>query len=387
MPIAADSPASAAHLDEPSVEEMRHNLKVKLAQLNGRPSPAAVIPYPRTASATELDAALLPEPRWAVRGLLPQGAALLAGKPKAGKSWLCLDLALAIAAARPALGDRAHAPEPGAVLYLALEDTAFRLQSRLRAALGANPPPANLRFTTRWPRFPEGLAALSAYLQDNRDTRLVIVDTLAKIRSLHTQSASVYAEDYETVGALKSIADRTKITVLIVHHLRKAAFDDPLDAISGSAGLTGAADTILVLTRRRGQDAARLFATGRDLDELELVLRWNAIPAGWTVAAEDAFDLPPWFNAVLRIVRAAPDGCTPAEVAAATDHTANAARVALHRLAQLGRVAKSGSRYVIAAPDPSLDPTPRQDRGGPPISPPDEDTRSLEELDLDAVLP
>jgi hypothetical protein len=357
--MSADFPAPhPGNPDEETLEELRHAVRAKLARLSGKPEPPPISQYPRTASAVDLLAAALPEPQWAVRGLLPQGAAILAGKPKVGKSWLSLELALAIAGDRPALADPTLLPSPGPVLYLALEDTAYRLQSRLRAALGDAAPPAPLRFTTRWPRFPEGLRALSAWLMDNPSARLVIVDTIAKVRSLQAQTANAYAEDYETIGALKAIADRHKITVLIVHHLRKAAIDDPLDAISGSAGLTGAADTILVLTRRRGAAAARLFVTGRDLDESELTLIWRADPAGWLASPDDAADLPPWFNDILRALRTAPDGLTPAELAAATERTPNACRVALFRLAQLGRVTKSNGKYLPADATPQLPPPP-----------------------------
>ncbi|MGD9712696.1 MAG: AAA family ATPase, partial [Thermomicrobiales bacterium] len=183
MPSNQQATANVSQLDQDPIDVLKAKLRDHFEGNKDIGGPFARHAYPPTATAVEIIAARIPEPRWAIRNLLPQGVAILAGKPKAGKSWLCLDFALAIASARPALGDAEFAPTPGGVLYLALEDTAYRLQSRLNAALGSEPPPAYLRFTTRWPRFPQGISAINAWLQDNRDTRLVILDTLAKARA------------------------------------------------------------------------------------------------------------------------------------------------------------------------------------------------------------
>lgn len=90
---------------------------------------------PRTAwTADQLMAANFPEPKWAVPGILAEGVSLLAGPPKVGKSWLSLGLALAVAA-----GGQAFDSVPvqgGPVLYLALEDTPRRLQTRMGKLLG-----------------------------------------------------------------------------------------------------------------------------------------------------------------------------------------------------------------------------------------------------------
>ena len=87
-------------------------------------------------SAADLLALTLPEPKWAVAGLLPAGFSVLAGKPKLGKSWLGLDIALAVALGGVALGS-IHVSQ-GDVLYLALEDTTRRLQTRIRNSYKLN---------------------------------------------------------------------------------------------------------------------------------------------------------------------------------------------------------------------------------------------------------
>jgi RecA-family ATPase len=45
----------------------------------------------------------LPPIQWAIPEILPEGLTLLAGKPKLGKSWLALAMALAVASGGVAL--------------------------------------------------------------------------------------------------------------------------------------------------------------------------------------------------------------------------------------------------------------------------------------------
>ena len=97
----------------------------------------------------------LPPVRWAVPEILPEGLTLLAGKPKLGKSWLALSLALSIAAGGVALGKQPVAQ--GDVLYLALEENARRLQARARQLLASmTEVPAGMEFALDWPRLAEG---------------------------------------------------------------------------------------------------------------------------------------------------------------------------------------------------------------------------------------
>ena len=86
----------------------------------------------------------------------------------------------------------------------------------------------------------------------NPETRLIVVDTLEKVRVRQT-GLPQYQCDYHTAGMLKEVADSTGACVLIIHHTRKMGSDDPLETVSGTYGLTGAVDTVMVLKRDRGQ--------------------------------------------------------------------------------------------------------------------------------------
>ena len=222
----------------------------------------------------------LPEPKWAVPNILPEGLNILAGKPKMGKSVISLNIALAIATGGKALGK--IDVEKGAVLYLALEDTARRLQSRLKAMLADRPAPENLYFEIAWPRIDQGgITKLSERIQGIPNLRLLIIDTLKRIKPLENgRNKNPYDVDYENVSVVKALADEFNLCVLVIHHLRKTQSEDIMDDFSGTFGLTGAADGLLALKRKTGQSDAELYLIGRDVDAAEYALKYY--PDIWT---------------------------------------------------------------------------------------------------------
>ena len=226
---------------------------------------------------------------WVVRDLLPVGLTLLAGKPKHGKSWLALSVALAIAS-----GDRvfyAYPVERGAVLYLALEDTERRLQERVKQLLATRPlshtqqeSPPSIEFALTWPRLEQGgLAQLEAYIAARPRLRAVVIDTWALVAPYPKGGTRPqYEGDYAALTPLKRLAEAHQLAIMLVHHLRKAGAPDVIDEITGSTGLVGAVDAILVLKRERGQEQGSLFVTGRDIQEERfLPLRFDAPCGRW----------------------------------------------------------------------------------------------------------
>ena len=224
---------------------------------------------PKAITAEELLSTPLPPVKWIVPGLLPAGVALFAGPSKAGKSWLTLWLCLQVAQGKPVWGREI---EPRTVLYLSLEDTLNRLQDRLFRLVGSEDTPEKLILQTECQSIGQGLEEqITSFLYNHSDTGLVVIDTLQKVRSCD-QSGSMYASDYKDVSALKSLADKYGICILLIHHLRKQAASDPFDQISGSNGLMGAADTTWVMQRKRTSKNADIILTGRDLDRRTLYL-------------------------------------------------------------------------------------------------------------------
>jgi hypothetical protein len=306
---------------------------------------------PETFDAAELVRAELPEPRYAVEGILPEGFTVLAGKPKFGKSWLALNLALAVASGGMALGS--IPVERGEVLYLALEDTKRRLQARLRKILVATEAelPAGLTLATSWPRQDQdGLPRLNEWLDAHPACRLVIVDTWPKFRPPKKSGADVYDEDYRHATELKATADLFKTSLLAVAHCRKLAAEDPVDSVSGTLGLTGAADAVLVLKRERGQHDAALFVTGRDIDERELALRWDPQFALWSILGDaEEYRISAERQRVLALFERSPKAMTPAEVAALIDKSRNATKKMLWLMASDGQLEAIGEGLYVAS--------------------------------------
>ena len=95
----------------------------------------------------------------------------------------------------------------------------------------------------------------------------------------------MYANDYRDIGALKELADKYGICILLVHHLRKQSSSDPYDQISGSTGIMGVADTTWLMHRQRMSKTATIRVIGRDMDEKMLHIREeNCV---WTLDEEE----------------------------------------------------------------------------------------------------
>jgi hypothetical protein len=240
---------------------------------------------PDLISAAEIMDMDLPEPEWVIEDVLPIGVTLLVGKPKKRKSWMGLGMCVAVTAGRKAFGVKDV--RQGRALYLALEDNYKRLKSRLTKVLNGEPAPEGLRFGVEWPRMDQGgTERLEAYLKDNPDTSLVVIDTLAKIRK-PARGQSIYAEDYAALEPLLPLAQKYSVAIVVVYHLRKAAAADPLDEISSSTGLTAGVDGFLILRRTPDSKGPTLYVDGRDIEEpTEYALIWNEGTATWTIEGE-----------------------------------------------------------------------------------------------------
>jgi AAA domain len=215
-------------------------------------------------------------------GLIPEGLCLLVSRPKLGKSWLVLDVAIATAASRFVLGELT--PASGDALYLALEDGRRRLQRRLMKLLPSGTWPPGLTFATEWPRSDQGgLSDIEGWIKSSKNPRLVIVDTLAQFRKIAT-GKDVYLEDSVAISGLQKLASKYNLTIIVVHHDRKSVADDVFDTVSGSLGLTGAADTIAIMKRQGG--AVTLHVRGRDVEEAEKALQFDKATCRWTILGE-----------------------------------------------------------------------------------------------------
>ena len=330
--------------DGGTVQELPELIK-SAKQKFSRPAPAF-----ETILAEELMAIELPEPKFIVDGLIAQGASLLAGRPKVGKSWMALNLAIAVASGDPAFG--AAAVKKGGVLYLALEDNLPRLKKRLTINLDGATVPEDLHFATAWPPLDHtGGDRLRQWLEAHPDTHLAIIDTLARMRPMEKRHDNPYQADYRAIEPFKTLADEFGIAVLILHHLRKSPSDDPLDLISGTYGLSAAADGALVLQRQRNSADATLFVTGRDIEECERAMSFDAGTGQWSLLG-DAQDYRKTQErgAILDILRNNVEPLAPKDIAALLDEKENTIRQRLVRMASAGDVVKKEYGKYAAPP-------------------------------------
>lgn len=215
---------------------------------------------------------------WIIPAILPQGLTILGGRQKVGKSWIALQIALAVGSGSPVLSCNDVAM--GDVLYLALEDNRNRLSRRIKLLREARFS-SRVTFITDCPpingcRTEEGngLDVIKNWIRKAIAPKLVIIDTLKLFTGRRTGgNYDIYGEDYFMLRDIKKVADKNNLAILLLHHLRKDGAEDYTDKITGSVGITGAVDTIWVMDRQRSSNEAVLNVTGRDVEETAYLLK------------------------------------------------------------------------------------------------------------------
>lgn len=316
-------------------------------------TPPPPLSGPRIWTGPQLAAMAFDAQRWAIPEVLPAGLTILAGRPKLGKSWLALGWALDIP--RPALALKKLKVVQGETLYLALEDGPRRMQERMALMLGDASPPEGFHVVTEWPRTNEGgTELLEQWLTAHPHARMVVVDTFKRIRPIEKSSQRLYDLDYDAIAPLAELARHYNVALVLVFHTRKAISDDPLEMVSGTLGVSGAADAVMVLRRERGQADASLFITGRDVEEQDLALRWEKEDLlSWTLLgnAED-FRRSAERQAILDTIETLP-GSTPRDIADALGKTPGSVRYLLFQMVRDAEVRFRNGAYFTTANDPN----------------------------------
>lgn len=323
-----------------------------------------------------------PPLRYAVPQIVPEGMTLLVAAPKIGKSWMALGLALSLSNGTDAFGCL-HTGKPRPVLYLALEDGQRRLQDRLRnlSATVSH----RLQFETEMAEN-RVIVTISGFMLEHAGLDpVVILDTLGKVMPQAQGNASAYGHDYKVLSALKRTSDAVPgSSLIIVHHTRKGEGGDFLDAVSGTQGIAGAADTVLVLKRERHEKRATLQVTSRDAAEGEYALtlsesgEWTldggdlatAALAARTVKAQEG--VGDRMAEVIAKVADFPQGISPHDIGILLGMDDKTAQVYLGRAYETERVTKPkrglytpvGSVGLLVSPSPNTNtptqPTPPQ---------------------------
>lgn len=137
-----------------------------------------------------------------IENLLYAGAYILAGMLKIGKSFLVAQMAHHVSTGQNLWSYKVH---QGTVLYLALEDDESRLQRQMFRIFGVKGA-RSLLFATSVRMAGSGLdEQMEKFVREHSDTKLIIVDTLQKVRETVSDSYS-YSSDYEVISKLKQFA-------------------------------------------------------------------------------------------------------------------------------------------------------------------------------------
>lgn len=228
-------------------------------------------------------------PQYVVEGVIPEGVTLLASPPKIGKTFLCLNIAVAVATAGKALG-KADVQE-GRVLYVDLDGSERGAQSRLKdmlkeAEADAMEDLSRFDYYSEFPRVDEeepadALAYLRRYLEEFDDVELVIFDTLADVRPKTSGTRNMYEVDREALTPFRDLIHDHNTSAIFVHHTNKSNSGDHVRRVSGSSGLASAVDNIIIMSKERGQHDAELQITPREEEEVSLRLSFDPHVKTW----------------------------------------------------------------------------------------------------------
>ena len=225
--------------------------------------------------------AYIPKLDYRVETLLPQGLSILGGAPKVGKSMMVLHMCDCVSKGNDFLGLKTN---KSGVLYISLEDTERRLQSRLFDI--SDEGTENLFLVTEALTLGTGLIEqLTDFITEKLTVKLIVIDTFQLVRDADTDMS--YSNDYKDMSMLKHFADEFGLSILLVMHLRKQNDSDPFNRIAGTTGIIGAADNMYILDRSdRGEGSAKLKCTGRDIETRDLELRFNKEECKWELVGD-----------------------------------------------------------------------------------------------------
>jgi RecA-family ATPase len=300
--------------------------------------------FVRTNTATILATEFAPI-QWVVTGYVAEGLSVLAGRQKLGKTWLAMDWAIAVACGGFAMGTIDC--QQGDVLYIDLENGHRRIQSRINMLFPGErnrPDLSRLEWVNDAPDLNKGfLPALDDWQTSVAVPRLVIIDVLQRIKPPGKAGQNAYESDYDAMSALQRWATEHRIAVVCLHHTRKGGADDPLEALSGSNGLSACADTTLLLDR--DGNGMTLYVRGRDVEEKESAVSFAG--GHWTLTGDaSVVRRSRERSIILEFLCDNPSPITPSDLAAALGWKPNNTKQLLFKMANDGELTRKEGRYT-----------------------------------------
>jgi hypothetical protein len=177
--------------------------------------------------------------------------------------------------------------------------------------------------------------------------RLVIVDVLAMFRPTSAARDNMYEADYHAIKGLQALASKFGVAIIVVHHTRKGGGDaDPFEEVSRTLGLTGAADTTIVLDR--DGNGATLYGRGRDIEEIESAVEFNKGDCRWFILGQASeVRRTDERSAILAVLWEANESMGPREISIATGADRNNIDQLLYKMAKAGEVLKAKRGWYI----------------------------------------
>jgi DNA-binding transcriptional ArsR family regulator len=278
--------------------------------------------------------------RYVVDRYIVEGCSVLAAKPKIGKSWLMLLFGTQVA-------DQGYD-----VLYYALEDNPRRLKGRLLKLLGSDPQPKGLEFKFKLSKLNVGgIDEITKWLDAHPKARMIVIDTLAAVRPAKGKNQASYDADYEALDALTRLANERRIAIIVVHHLRKAPSDDPFDNVSGTLGLTGKVDSVILLYK---EGPTYVFeGKGRDIEEFRRSAVFDRETCKWQIGDNPALvGQSQERQRIISVLHNASDPLGPKDIAEQLSMTPANVRKLLGKLEERGVVERAAyGRYRYRPPD------------------------------------
>ncbi|MCA1399349.1 AAA family ATPase [Bradyrhizobium sp. BRP56] len=327
---------SARYLDEFGEEA----IQAALAPLGARSVQLDGGRYQRTSTNT-LMAAKYPPVRAIVEDYLYEGFTVFAGRQKLGKTWLAMDWACAVCSGGYAMGSINC--DTGDVLYVDLENGPRRIQGRINTLFPderSRPDLGRLEWMTEAPSLDQGfIDHLERWRKSVRKPTLAVIDVLQRIKPAGSVARNAYENDYSAWAPLQQWATACNVAVLGLHHTKKGGADDPLEALSGSNGLSACADTTIVLDQ--DQNGRTLYVRGRDVEEKEAAIKFDR--GNWTVLGDAAeVNKSDQRRKILDALRNTTTPLGPKEIAAATGMKDGNVRYLLTKMAEAGEIEKQG---------------------------------------------
>jgi predicted ATP-dependent serine protease len=287
-----------------------------------------------------------PEPRHIVPGLIVPGLTILGGPPKVGKSWFVLEMLLSVCTGSQFLDRQSCEKTP--VLYIALEDSPRRLQTRIKKitfsrAFEEKRGLSELHYETEWPSFDtHGISQLTSYITEHK-VQVIVFDTIKKVQRTR-KGRDNYGEDYRDFGELQRLAVDHGVSIICVTHTTKFKNGDPFDDISGTRGVSGAADTLIVLTK--DSDFFTLRVKGRDIPDLEMCLDFDEESGCYKYIDEPlTVGMSDQRKSILTCLQESDQALRPKEISARTGISYDVVRKLCPKMKSTGQIESLNGRY------------------------------------------